>query len=499
MSYRDESKNFFFDVTISTPDGKKSARLTDTLMRMCVKADIMEAVASEQLGEGASSLTLSFTEVDLLPDDLNKTPAEGVEGHGYTTNRTGALIDLRFDSEKGFTYVTPQELQSGYSQSSRTKSSKSEPVAFMFSHNNQIEITWGHLEPKVSRKRKFKIGTVNYSTGASGNTLTIQAYTLQQDLGKLQLSEGKAFVDKQGQAKSLKQTLFDISAVFGARLQFDGKLVDRPPGVRPDKFILDRSEVGGDTLPTTDGTPLYLTRNQKMDDWIKELANTYNSTYEVYDDPFTGDPVIDFSAEFLRFKKVIRTLRYRDPSGTMLEFQFNTVTGEVDKSSSASAVGDDGKSSVDYQAVRMTDGRDSNTQPKAFDNTSGAEYKARSKEILERGLTGTSTTTPDSSESSVTSSAASSTRLKSFLGFITVKVVGHPDFRPDVMKIEGVGVRASTTYRFFQVQHSLSSSGYVCTMQGKTQESVDQGVDNLDELKKNQDYINTRLADGGQG
>jgi len=496
MSYRDESKNFFFDVKVSTPDGKKSARLTDTIMRMCAKADIMEAIASEQLGEGASSLTLTFMEADLLPDDLNKTPAEGVEGRGYITNRTGALIDLRFDSEKGFTYVTPEELESGYTQSSRTQSAKSEPVAFMFSHNNEIEITWGHLEPKVSRKRKFKIGTVNYSTGASGNTLTIQAYTLQQDLGKLQLNEGKAFVDKQGQAKSIKQALYDISAVFGARLMFDGELVNRPPGVRPDNFILDRSQVGGDTLPTTEGTPLYLTRNQKMDDWIKELANKYNSTYEVYDDPFTGEPVIDFSAESLRFKKVIRSINYRDPKGVMLEFQFNTIAGEVDKSSAASAIGDDSVASAEYQAVRMTDGRSEGTQPKAFDTTSGADYNSRANDILERDLNGASITTPSDSVSSVGAAAFNSTNERSFLGFITVKVVGHPDFRPDVMKIEGVGVRASTTYRFFQVQHSLSASGYVCTMQGKTQESVEQGVDNLDELKQNEDYVVARLTDG---
>ena len=99
MTYRSESKNFFYDITISTPDGKKSAKLTDTLLKLCDKVDIMEAVASED-GDGASSLTLSFVEADFLPDDLDKTPAEGIPGRGYITNRTGALIDLRFDTEK---------------------------------------------------------------------------------------------------------------------------------------------------------------------------------------------------------------------------------------------------------------------------------------------------------------------------------------------------------------------------------------------------------------
>src|SRR5690606_7789205 len=126
--YRDKLKNFFYDITISTPDGKKSARLTDTLLNLCTGVSIVESVSSEEEGDGASSLTLSFIEADYLPDDLDKTPAEGTASRGYITNRTGALIDLRFDSEKGFTYVTPQELQSGLTESSRTKSNTKEDV-----------------------------------------------------------------------------------------------------------------------------------------------------------------------------------------------------------------------------------------------------------------------------------------------------------------------------------------------------------------------------------
>jgi len=131
--YRNESKNFFYDISISTPDGKKSVRLTDTLLKLCDKVDIMEAVATEE-SDGASSLTISFIEADFLPDDLDKTPAEGISGRGYLTNRTGALIDLRFDSEKGFTYVTPEELQSGLTQSSRSKSNQVRSSKILIQH-----------------------------------------------------------------------------------------------------------------------------------------------------------------------------------------------------------------------------------------------------------------------------------------------------------------------------------------------------------------------------
>ena len=504
--YRDESKNFFYDVTISTPDGKRSAKLTDTLMKQCVKADIVEAIASEDQSQGSSSLTLSFIEADFLPDDLNKTPTEGIAGRGYITNRTGALIDLRFDSEKGFTYVTPEELESGYTKSSRTKSGESEPVKFMFNHNNIVDITWGYVEdrvsrsggiliPKTSRTLRFKIGTVNYATGQSGNVLTLQCFTLQNDMARVKLSEGKVFTDKEGNPQSLKETLFDLAAVFGARLEFDEVEVLSKPVDKPSNYVLERTERGGDTLVSTNDNPIYLLRNQSIDSHLKALAKDFNSTYEVFTDPITGIPVIKFTSEKIRFEKVTQTLNYRDPNGIMLEFQYNSIAGEADKTATASAVDFEGTAESKYKEVRLTDGRAETTEPTTFDPIP-LVYSNNAREILERELYGVSMTVPSTSESTVKSEAFNTVNTNSFLGFITVKTIGHPDFKPDIMKIEGVGVRASTTYRFFQVQHNLSASGYTCTMQGKTQESVEQGIKNSEQLKDNEEYIRPRLTDG---
>lgn len=495
MAFRNESKNFFYDISISTPDGKKVVRLNQTLLKLCDKVDIMEAVASEET-DGASSLNISFIEADFLPDDLDKTPATGVSGRGYITNRTGALIDLRFDSEKGFTYVTPEELQSGLTRSSRTANSKPEEVKFLFSANNYIEITWGNLEPKTSRTRRFQIGTVNYSTGSGGNSLTLQCYNLQKDLARVKVNEGITFVDKEGKPKSLKQIVQSIAYVFGARLEFDGEEVEGKPLTYNGGYLLDRTTIGGDTNVSTDGSPAYLLRSQSIDYWLRDLARKFNSTYEVYEDPFVaGVPVIKFTANAIRWKKVIRTLNYRDPNGIMLEFQFNTIAGEVSKESSASAVDENGVAESEYVTARLTDGRSSTVPAKTFEDIKIC-YQDRAKEELQRNLVGNSTTSPSTSVSSVVNQAQNSTIMNSFMGFITVKTIGHPDFQPDVMNIQGVGVRASTTYRFFQVQHSLSASGYICTMQGKTQESIDQGVDNIDQLKDNTEYIVARLATG---
>lgn len=508
MAFRDESKNFYYDISISTPDGKKSAKLTDTLLKLCDKVDITETVASEE-GDGASSLTLSFVEVDSLPDDLDKTPAEGIPGRGYITNRTGALIDLRFDTEKGFTYVTPQELSSGLTQSSRTKGNITEDVKFMFSCNNQIEITWGNLEPRTSKTRQFKIGTVSYAAGTGGNTLTLQCFTLQKDLARIRVDEGVPWVNKQGTPLSLKQCVESIAYVFGARLIFDDSEVKHGDMINyrtPANYVLDRTQVGGDTLVSTDGTPLYLLRSQSIDFWLKDIAAQTNSVYEIYQDPILGStdanqqgiPVIKFTAKSIRFKKVVRTLTYRDPKGIMLDFQFNTISGEISKESSASAVDETGKSESEYLTVALTDGTDNqaNSKPKQTFDGIPYVYQDRADKTLQRSLVGSSVTTPSTTKSAVTAETNKKTQSNSFMGFITVKTIGFPDFQPDVMNIQGVGVRASGNYRFFQVQHSLSSAGYTCTMQGKTQESIEQGVDNksLEEKQKDSEYVISTLA-----
>lgn len=494
--FRDESKNFFYDIKISTPDGKKSARLTDTLMKQCTKIDIIEAIASEE-GEQMSSATVTFIEADFLPDSLSKTPAEGVAGRGYVTNRTGALLDIRFDTEKGFTYVTPQELESGYTDSSRTKSGESEPVSFMFSNNNVVDITWGHLEPKTSRSRRFKIGTVNYAAGQGGNQLTLQCFTLQKDMARVKLSEGKAMVDKTGVPLSLKQCLYNIAFIFGARLEFDGADVTREQMSNytpPSDYVLDRTKVGGDTKVSSDNNPEYIVRTIGLDAWLRKLALEFNSVYEVFEDPLVGIPVIKFTSKAIRYKKVIRTLNYRDPKGVMLDFQFNTISGEVNKEATASAIDENGTAESSYKEVRLTDGRASQKPANTYDPIP-LVYNTRARESFERDLYGISLTVPGTSESDTKSAANTSTYNNSFMGFITVKTVGHPDFEPDVMNVQGVGVRASTTYRFFQVQHSLGTAGYTCNMQGKTQESVQQGLPNSDQLKGNVDYIKPRLSD----
>ena len=81
----------------------------------------------------------------------------------------------------------------------------------------------------------------------------------------------------------------------------------------------------------------------------------------------------------------------------MLEFQYNTIAGEVNKESTASALDEQGKAESQYQDVRLTDGRADETQARTFDPIP-LVYNERSREIIQRSLVGTSTTAGSTSE-----------------------------------------------------------------------------------------------------
>lgn len=496
--YRDESRNFYYDIKITSPDGKRSARLTQNILKLCNKIDIVEALVSggKQGEMSTPSATVNFIEADFLPDSGNKTPIEGVDGRGYITNRTGALIDLRFDSEKGFTYVTPQELESGYTKSSRTKSNESEPVIFLFDYNNKIEITWGHLEPRTSRTVRFKIGAVNYASGQGGNVLSLQCVPTALDMSRTKLNEGKLFVDNEGKPETLKQILYTISLVFGARLEFDGNDVPTKPDPST-TYVLNRTIVGGDTLPSEDGAPVQFVRQKDLHSQVAKLAKDYNSIYEIYDDPITGTPVIKFTSEAIRFEKVDYELNYRDPDGVMLDFQLSTVAGRTDKSTSTSAISEKGRAGSEYVEVQVTDGRSRNTGevPRTFDPIP-LVYNERARKLLSRELYGDSKTAPSTDRSELEAMSDTGTRNSSYMSTLGFKTVGHPDFTPGVYDIKGIGVRHSTTYRVFTVQHSMSSAGYTCSMQGKTQKTVESGVSNQEQLKGNNEYESVQLTTG---
>lgn len=488
-----QDSNFFFNLRVSTPDGKQSTPLTNDLIRCVSKVDIQEAIASED-SDGANSVTITFVESDYLPDTKVKSPREGVLGNGLVTNRTGQLIDLRFDSEKGFTFVTKDELESGLTQSSRTKSKKQEPVRFLFQAGNIITVTWGLVAPLKSRTRTFKIGSCNYTTNTAGGQLVVQGYDLSSEIAKYKLSEGKSFTTPSGNPESLKQVLYRLATTFGARLIFDKVAVTSYPSSGPDRYINNRTQEGGDTLPADPIYPITLIRQNDLHSQVRELAQNYSSAYEIYDDPILGVPVIEFTSLSLRFPKPVRSFTYRDNSGTVLEVQYNSIEGLIDQSSNSSSIGEQGQAEAETITVELTDAgvRD---QVYIF-RPDDTNFQEQAKKQLNRSLVGRSETTPSTEQAVIEQNNDNQTRAAGFTGFLTLKVIGDPEYKPDLYQINGIGARASTTYRMFQVTHSLSTSGYTCAMSGKTQTVGDGGVANTDALKDNTEYEVRRLSTG---
>lgn len=58
--------NFFFNLSISDSEGKRTAFLTNDILRCVSKIDIVEAVASDD-GQGANSANITFIESDYQP------------------------------------------------------------------------------------------------------------------------------------------------------------------------------------------------------------------------------------------------------------------------------------------------------------------------------------------------------------------------------------------------------------------------------------------------
>lgn len=410
---------------------------------------------------------------------------------GQVTNRTGQLLDLRFDSEKGFTFVTREELESGLTQSSRTKSKKQEPVRFLFQAGNKVSVTWGTVSPASSRTRTFQIGSCNYTTNASGGQLVVQTYDLSADMGRLKIDQGKTFTYPDGQTpESLKQVLYRIARVFNARLIFDKAEVTSKP-VGTNVYIQNRTEIGGDTAPAQIGVPITFTNHVGLHQQVQELAELYSSAYEIYDDPILGIPVIEFTSLSLRYPEPVRTLTYRDQSGTVLEVQYTSLDGIQDKSSSSTAIDEQGQAQAEYVTVALTDKADTPVQSFKPDTD---KYQENAKRELGRNLVGDAETTPSTDKNVIEQNNDNKSRASSFMGMITVKTVGNPDLRPDLMRVEGIGARASTDYRFFQVTHSLSSSGYTCTLQGKSQTVGEGGVDNKEQEKNNEEWVIRQLS-----
>jgi hypothetical protein len=486
--FRDQQKNFFYRMKISSPDGNQSAELTEELLRLVTNVIISESSYSDDT-QVYPTLTITLNEASWLPED-NSFNTLNPSIRGQFTNRPGSILDIRFDSEKGFTYVSKEEMESGTTRSSRTQSNVTQPVVFLFGGNNKLEIEWGLLSPRISRKRTFTITTINVSGGGSGHgTVSITALDGMQQAQKIQLSQGKVFANPATkQPNTLKQVLFQVTRILDYDLEFDGKLVTEFPPFT-DVYVPNRTEIGGDTAPPDPKHPIVLTRHTKLHDFVSNLANEYSSAYEYDNDPKTGRTKLIFTPKGIKYGTVNYTFTYKDPKGGMLTYKIDSVEGMFNPTASTSGVVD-GEAQEDVTSAEqlVVQNTKQTTQESNSDKTNESPKvpAARDPKAIERinqaipGLisVGSSVTHPSNERQALEQHSSSMYDKNKFVSMITVTHLGNPNYRPGLAKINNIGLRYSTYYRMFTVQHTLNNSGYICTFNGKSQFiGGDSGVD----------------------
>lgn len=482
--FRDQIKNYFYRMKITSPDGSQSAELTEDILRLVTSVNISESSYSDD-SQTYPTLSLTLQETSYLPED-NSFNTTNANIRGQITNRPGSILDIRFDSEKGFTYVSKEELESGRTRNSRTQSNTDQPVVFLFGGNNKLEIEWGLLSPKTSRKRTFTITTLSMQGGGTGHgTVTITALDGMHLAEKITPSQGKVFANPtNGQPNTLKQVLFQVTRVLDYDLEFDGEPVNSFPPFTS-TFVPLRTAKGGDTAPPDPKYPITLPRHMNLHDFVKSLANEYASAYEYDTDQKTGRTKLIFSPRNIKYGNPAATFTYKGTKGDVLSYKIDSVEGQFNPTTSTGAVTEGAAevtTKVSEQVVLQDTG---NTSPKVPAPLS-SNVRSRVEEILGATALGKGETHPSKSESAIDNHNSNLYESNKYISVISLVVIGDPTYKPGLYKVNNIGLRYSTFYRMFTVQHTLNASGYICTFNGKSQFiGGEAGVDAGNSAKEN--------------
>jgi hypothetical protein len=491
-------RNYFYTIEITSRDGKRRAVLSENIKRLLESVQIQESLITDEQGN-PGQLTLSFKQMDYLPDDKALRPQDP-KVFGELTNRSAAITDLRFDSEKGFTFVSKEEMDSGRTTGGRTQNRKNEPIVYLFQGGNYIDITWGYLEPYKARTRRFTIAKITAEGSGSGDAVTIQAYDAVKDFAESKSDQGITFIENEKKL-SLQQVLFKLAASQGVKLKFDGKVINSYP-VGTSVYDPERTKQE-DSAPKVE-TPFTLPRGVNLKQYLDSLANEYDSYYTIetvkVDDiepqpkfaegspearrQFTqnlgkkqvGDieEILVFSRVPKFFEKLIGTFKYRDRDGIVLAYALNGL--EYPKDVKASATG--GNSEELFEAKRRTDVLvENDTRPSFVSDRERQQFTL----ALGTNRVGSSVTSPAETEQSTENYASQANDELQYFADLNVTTIGDPEHKPGLIVVDNIGVRYSGEYRAVQVSHSISSASYVTQWIAKRKTIEDAGVgrDNL--------------------
>lgn len=478
--FQDQLRRFFYRMKVKSYDGQHQTELPESILRLITDVTISES---------------SYSDTEATYPSLNITLNETLYSPA-----PGAILDLRFDNEKGFSYVSKEEMESGTYRSRRDTSAKPQPVVFLFGGNNKIEIEWGLLLPnKVSRKREFTIQSVNVQGGGSGHgTVTITAMDGVLQARKYNVDNGVSFVDPLGVNFSLKQVLWFVTQSMGMLLHFDNvRVTSLPPFTN--KFVARRTEDGGDTAPADPAAPIVHPRGMNFHEFVRDLANEYSSSYEFGNDPSTGVPVLYFTYRETRYKNVDYVFSYKSTNDTVLNYKIDSVEGSFNPIAAASSSTDQGLASIskssEVQIVKDDVGGASKNTKDKVPQPSNPNETSKVKEVYDRNYVGESVVTPSNSPDAIQNEADSLYAKNKYMSALALTTLGNPNYAPGLIQMENIGRRYSKKYRMFTVQHKLNASGYVCSWSGMSHYDTDAGVDSDDAAKQNSPFTYTKLVD----
>jgi len=481
VATKENSKNFFYDLEVISYDGKRTAKLTPQIKRLIEAVEIQETEATGGSGgqELTNAVTITMTETDYLPQDGGLRPQDP-RVFGQITNRPSSLLDLRFDSEKGYTFVSKEEVESGITDAARNQLTKEEPVIFLFQKRNRLRVTWGYLEPYSSRTEEYEITIASVEGSQSGHgKVTVQALNREIELRRAFPENGITFIlDPERNIKeqqtpvipfqklSLKQTLFKVTEAMGLKLIFDGEEVRRyPPGT--DKYDELREE-GDDSAPPD--KPFRITSKMSYYEFIKQLADDFQSYVSVR--TINDEQTLVFNKTSLVFSEPRETLTYKDKDGLVLNYKIKDESGLFDSPNSGFSIADDGIKK-DSRYVNQQLVKDDVKTPKRT-NTDNNE---RHNYVLRKPRVGKSEAIPSNgNEDKLAQQVDSESYSRSYFNTIDLTLIGDPLFIPGTYEVQNVGARYSGEYKMFGVKHSLSTSGYEIQMQGKRNSTSEGGI-----------------------
>lgn len=495
MTNRVGSRNYFYDIKITTPD-KASGRvdvLPEEIKRLINSVVISRVMSNDKAKSDMNSATITFHEHFYAPESNTFLPQKEGGAKGLITNRPGSILDLRFDSENGFTFVSRSELENQRTSALRTQNKKTEPVIFLFQANNIIEITWGYSLPFKSATERFRIQTVTVAGGGSGHgSVTIQCLSDGHKLVKLKPEIGIPFwAELSNSPLSLKQVLFKLAKSGGMKLEFDGKIVKSYPPTS-EKRDPDR-RTDGDTAPMDTAAPFLLPRGMSVHEYARELAGQFNSTvgYITNEDKGEKNPdkrvttIMRFIHNDLLYKGTKFRFEYMNGEGNMLNYNISSSSKMYDPSVAASGIGKEGQT-----------GKITTVNPVLVvkDVIDPYDPKERSDFVTALGVNpvGTSETLPTEDKKTIKQFGYTNLEKSNYPNSISFTTVGDPDYEPGLMQIDNIGVRFSAAYRVYNVVHSLSSGGYTCAFAGETRQ-VGEGGYKSDEVGKDEEETITPI------